>query len=202
MEIDSGSSAREIEKAFDDILRDMRKLEIEYQMFFNGARDLPPFDLRRKLDSTITRLRNQSFRNYGHNYRFSSIATRYVTLTELWNKRCRIVEEEGTEAVSPTVRKKSRNIARGKDRNGSSPKRSAGFVIGDNGSDEAIGKMFRSYEAALKKCGSKKSPTLEGFKKTICKQTESILKKKKCKTVSYQIAIEDGKVKIKAKTGK
>ncbi len=199
MDINPQSSSQHIDQGLDELSRDIRKLEIDYQMYFNGGRELPPNDLRRKLDRTVLILRNFTFKNYALQFKFSSIASKYVSLCEIWNRRCRTIEE-GIEEAATLARKKKNEAASSGD---SLPSRSGSFEISaDGNNDDALQKMYNSYVAAAKKSGSQGKVSFDGFKNTIAKQTEAITKDKKCKTVGYQIAIEDGKVKIKAKTGK
>lgn len=204
LQLRQDSSSSEVEQALEELKILIRRLELEYQLYFNKARDIPPRQMRQKVDKLIRRYRNFTFRNYAHRFKFSTIAGKYVTIKEVWDKRMRMIEQ-GAETINTgmmggrRMKEKTEKKERPKLRPG---RDSDDFIVDDKGSvDDEVKRMYNSYKAALKKCGRNPGKvSFEGFKNTIVKQTESLKQKKGCDSVGYQIKIDDdNKVKIKAK---
>jgi hypothetical protein len=55
-------------KEFERIELGIRKLKVEYELYFNGAEKLPPVKLREELDRQVRRLSGMHFRNSGDRF--------------------------------------------------------------------------------------------------------------------------------------
>src|SRR5580765_5487891 len=77
-----------------DVIESMtRQLQIEWEKFFSGVEKKPPIDLKGRLEGLIRRYAYSEIRNNGERFRYQSLASRYSTFSELWNKRMRALEE-------------------------------------------------------------------------------------------------------------
>jgi hypothetical protein len=77
----------------DQIEKTIRQLGVEWDKFFAGLEKKPPHELRNRLDQMVKKYAYQELRNSTERFRYQSLATRYATFTELWNKRMRALEE-------------------------------------------------------------------------------------------------------------
>lgn len=71
----------------------LRKLEIEYNMYFGGQSTRPPLDTRRRLDQMIDRLDRAYITSSIDRFRLGSLQSRYATFSELWDRALRAREE-------------------------------------------------------------------------------------------------------------
>ena len=94
MEAETVSSA-EIEADIRKLETGLRQLKIQYDMFFNGALKVQPLELRHQLERIIKRYRNASMSKYATRFHFNTLVSRFNSLTELWGKTLRSIEEGG-----------------------------------------------------------------------------------------------------------
>ncbi len=71
----------------------LRKLETEYNMFFSGQRVRPPWEGRRRLETMLTRLDRATIASSVDRFRLGTLQSRFVTLSELWDRALRAREE-------------------------------------------------------------------------------------------------------------
>ncbi len=86
----AASLDREIAKLDDDI----RKLKIEFDIYFNGAAKRPPLEARARLDSLIRRVSDNRNLSYAQRYQLNSIVAKYTSYRELWRRNMRARGEE------------------------------------------------------------------------------------------------------------
>src|SRR5687767_13843797 len=64
----------------------IRKLKIDFDIFFNGAAKRPPLEARARLESQIKRISDDRTLNYGQRYRLNSLVSRFTAYRELWRR--------------------------------------------------------------------------------------------------------------------
>lgn len=65
---------------------DIRKLKIEFDIFFNGATKRPPLEARARLDSFIKRIADNRSLSYSQRYYFNTLVARFTSYRELWRR--------------------------------------------------------------------------------------------------------------------
>jgi len=74
---------------------DIRRLKIEYEVYFNGSTDRPPRDLVYRVESFIKRhTADQSGLSFGQRYKLNALAQKYAVQNALWKRRL-MEKEEG-----------------------------------------------------------------------------------------------------------
>ncbi len=72
----------------------LKALKIEFNRYFTGALDRPPYELQSGLEAIIRRqTANGSGRRTAEQFRFNSLVSRFHVLTEMWNRNVRNIEE-------------------------------------------------------------------------------------------------------------
>ena len=84
-----------IEEAIVRLEDSLRRLKVQYEMFFAGSLKRQPFDLRREVEQLINTHSNSAILNYAHRFQFNTLVSRYNALHQLWIKQLR-AREEGT----------------------------------------------------------------------------------------------------------
>ena len=73
---------------------DIRKLKIDFDIFFSGGAKRPPLEARARLDANIKRLADDRNLNYAQRYQFNTVVARFTSYRELWR---RMLKKRGEE---------------------------------------------------------------------------------------------------------
>src|SRR5712672_1412693 len=71
----------------------LRRLKIEYEIFFNNPQKRPPTDIEWKVLSLIRKFSDGNRMSFSQRYRYNEMAQRYAIYSDLWRKKHRIREE-------------------------------------------------------------------------------------------------------------
>ena len=86
--------AAAIEKQLAKLEDDVRRLKIDFDIFFNGAVKRPPLEARARLESQIKRLLDNRALTYAQRYKLNSLVARFTSYRELWRRTLRAKGEE------------------------------------------------------------------------------------------------------------
>jgi len=86
--------AAAIDKQLVKVEDDIRRLKIEFDIFFNGAVKRPPLEARARLESQIKRLLDNRGLSYAQRYKLNSLVARFTSYRELWRRTLRAKGEE------------------------------------------------------------------------------------------------------------
>src|SRR5579862_5556383 len=71
----------------------LRRLKIEYEIFFSNPQKRPPTDIEWKVLALLRKFSDGGRMNFAQRYRYNEIAQRYAVYSDLWRKKSRIREE-------------------------------------------------------------------------------------------------------------
>ncbi|MCA1815923.1 MAG: hypothetical protein LC746_05865 [Acidobacteria bacterium] len=173
---------------------DLRKLKVEYDIFFNGAAKRPPFDTKSRVETIIKRIFDERKLTYAQRYRYNTLVARYVALRELWRRNTQD-REEGRDPIAAA------RAALGKGGEPAERERHATFVCADGRSDkETVRGLFDALVEAKRACGEPTDDlSFAKFHRMVASQTDKLKKKLGCERVRYSIYTEGGAVSFKAK---
>src|SRR5438105_3479041 len=72
---------------------DIRRLKVEFDIYFNGAARRPPYDTKNRVETIIKRLGDDRSLSYAQRYHFNSLASRYNAFRDLWRRTLQGREE-------------------------------------------------------------------------------------------------------------
>lgn len=75
---------------------DIRKLKIEFDVYFNGGSKRPPLEARARLEANMKCLADDRKLNYAQRYQLNAVVSRYTSYRELWR---RLLKKRGEEIV-------------------------------------------------------------------------------------------------------
>lgn len=75
---------------------DIRRLKIDFDIYFNGGAKRAPLEARARLESNIKRISDDRTLSYAQRYRFNTIVARFTSFRELWR---RLLKQKGEELV-------------------------------------------------------------------------------------------------------
>jgi hypothetical protein len=175
---------------------DMRRLKIEYDIYFNGASKRPPYDTKSRVETVIKRLGDDRTLNFAQRYRYNALTARYNSFRELWRRTIQ-GREEGRDAAANS-RASSRVSSSVEARKQTSE---STFVCSDARDD--VGTVKEIYDAlieAKRKCGEPTDDlSFPRFHRLIATKTDNLKEHLGCHSVRFSIDVEDGRVNFKAK---
>lgn len=195
----------------------LRRLKIEYEIFFNNPAKRPPADIEWKVVSIIRKFSESKRMSFSQRYRYNEMAQRYAIQSDLWRKKMRI-REEGYRRPADAIlsvqgvrlneeRAAKRNPVYGlqtKPANGpaDAPEDSKPFSLQCSGATverNQVASLYKALTEAKIKSGEKLSGNFDSFEAFVKKKTSEIQKKHGCDTVVYSVELHDGVAKLKAK---
>ena len=172
-----------VSDALDQLDRDIQKLRVDFERFFNGALPFPPEELRGRVQAQLRNLRGMTMLTAVDNFRLGDFEARFNSYNELFNRRLRDTEE-------------GRQLVRGAP--SPAPRRydpQAGILVGDGVDPEAVEALYQGLAASP---GGPRFD-LDSFQTYLTRQVAAIREKTGCTQVQFRLATEDGKVKLKAR---
>jgi len=73
---------------------DIRKLKIEFDIYFNGASKRPPLESRARVDAYIKRVSDNRNLTFAQRYLFNTLVARFVSYRELWRRQLKAKGED------------------------------------------------------------------------------------------------------------
>ena len=71
----------------------LRRLKIEYEIYFNNPTKKPPTDVEWKVLSLLRKFSDGGRMSFSQRFRYNEMAQRYAIYSDLWRKKARIREE-------------------------------------------------------------------------------------------------------------
>ncbi len=199
----------------------LRRLKIEYEIFFNNPAKRPPTDVEWKVLSLIRKFSDGTRMSFPQRYRYNEMAQRYAVQSDLWRKKMRIREEgyrRPQEAIlsvrgvrASEAREAKHHQAYGLSRPAQeaaaeAPSGGEGgeqpFAVQCSGTaleQQKVERLYKALTEAKQKSGEKISGDLNSFASFVKKKTSEIRKQHGCEAVEYSIEMQAGQVRLKAK---
>jgi hypothetical protein len=174
----------------------LRRLKVEYDIFFNGHRKKPPEDLRLRLEKLGKRLAESSGMSFAQRFRYNTLIGRYYVLRDLW-RRTLAEMEASLEAKEEAPRGGGKKAAAQKE----TAEKEIRISIADPKADQE--EVRRLYESLtnLQENRPNAAPVMpySQFAEFIARQTQKIKQKSGCARVLFTLAVEGDSVKFTAK---
>ena len=172
---------------------DIRRLRVEFDIFFNGAAKRPPYDTKGRVETLLKRLGDDRTLNYAQRYRYNSLCARYNAFRDLW-RRTMQGREEGRDAVSAARASQKREVTETK-------VEPASFVCGDPHHEvELVKNLYNSLIEAKRHCGEPTDDlSFPKFHRLIASKADGIKQQRGCDRVRFSVAVVEGHVSFKAR---
>ncbi|HET9696765.1 MAG TPA: MXAN_5187 C-terminal domain-containing protein [Terriglobales bacterium] len=184
----------------------IRKLKIEYDIFFGGGSKRPPTDLDWRVQSTLKKFSDSQRLTFAQRFKFNTIQQKYAIYSDLWRKKVSIKEEgfrrpadailsiQGIRSEEPVPKKQPQSV-----KEGFEPLK---VRIGDpNAEITTVRTLFDALTNARQHASDQSSgpATFDSFASFVRKKTTEIRSHYKCEHVEYEVELASGKVKLKAR---
>jgi len=193
----------------------LRRLKIEYEIFFNNPSKRPPTDIEWKVLSLLRKFSDGVRMNFGQRYRYNEMAQRYAIYSDLWRKKSRIREEgyrrpqdallsvQGVRVAEEELKPHHHPVYglshAAAVQEGEVPSQPFTLHDVDLSEREQVERLYNTLIAAKKKVGEAVSGNFDSFAAFVCKKTGQIRKQYHCESVEYTVEVAGGHVKLRAK---
>lgn len=171
---------------------DIRRLKMEFDIYFNGAAKRPPYDTKGRVETHIKRLGDDRTLSFAHRYRYNSLAARYTAFSDLWRRTMR-GREEGRDSVST-----ARAIANQEAVYGFV---STSLVCIDAHKDvETVKLLYKALVKAKEGCSESVDDfSFPRFHRLIASKVDGLKERLGCDSVRFSVDVEGGHVSFKAR---
>jgi hypothetical protein len=203
----------------------LRRLKIEYEVYFSNPTKKPPTDIEWKVLSLLRKFSDGGRMSFSQRFRYNEMAQRYAVYSDLWRKKGRIREEGyrrpqdailSVQGVRPTEHEKEHKVyglshaaVAGV---GAETSSSASLPTIDREAQpltvqcsdaraerDKVEKLFLALTEAKRKAGESVSGNMDSFTSFVQKKTDQIRKQYGCESVEYTVEMQEGHVRLKAR---
>jgi hypothetical protein len=198
----------------------LRRLKIEYEIYFSNPSKKAPSDIEWKVSSLIKKFSEGGRLNFAQRFRYNEMAQRYAMYSDLWRKKGRIREEGYRRPQDAILSVQGVRTAE------HAPQHHPAYGVGGGAAAAAaaaapaqaqaeeplriecsdarsekdrVEKLYQALSEAKKKAGEQVTGNLDSFSSFVEKKTSQIRKQYGCESVEYTVEVQDGQVKLKAK---
>jgi len=188
----------------------LRRLKVEYDIFFGGGSKKPPSDVEWRVQNLLRKYSDGSKLNYAQRFRFNTIQQRYALFAALWKQKLQIKEEGyrrpqdamlGIQGMRGEEQHAAEEALKHLDEAALKPGDHTFCVdCSDVESDQdKVQALFQALAEARKRSGDNSSGTFDSFKSFVRTKTAQLRKQYGCQAVEYSVEVKEGQVKLKAK---
>ena len=185
----------------------LRRLKIEYEIYFNNPAKKPPTDVEWKALSLLRKF-SEAKLNFAQRYRYNEMAQRYAIYSDLWRKKSRI-REEGYRRPQDALlsiqglrheEQEPQPQVFGVGHATVAAEKPFTMECSDASAErDQVEKLYLALTAAKTKAGEAVSGNLDSFAAFMQKKTDQIRKQYGCHAVEYSVEMQEGQVRLKAK---
>jgi hypothetical protein len=184
-----------VEEQLKRLEEDIRRLKIEFDVYFNGAVKRAPYDTKMRVEAHIKRLGDDRSLTFAQRYHYNSLAARYAAFRDMWRRTLQ-GREEGRDAGA-AARANARASAVGS-------VEKATFVCADGHKDlRTVKQLYDALVEAKRKCGeATEDLSFPRFHRLIAAKTDNLKEHLGCERVLFSVAVDSGHVSFKARADK
>ena len=182
-----------IEDRLSRLEEDIRRLKVEYDIYFSGGSKRPPYDTKLRVETQLKRIADDRSLNFAQRFHYNTLATRYNSFREVWRRTLKS-REEGRDAF--TVHR-AETEAKQKE----APFKPSTFKCSDVRHDvQTIKGVYDALIDAKRACGeSAQDLSFAKFHRLVVERTEAMKEKIGTDRVVFSVDVEGGHVSFKAK---
>jgi hypothetical protein len=188
----AGENLPTVDEHLTRLEEDIRRLKVEFDIYFNGAAKRPPYDTKGRVETLMKRLGDDRTLSFAQRYRFNSLTARYTAFRDLW-RRTMQGREEGRDPASAARASAKQEAVEGFTR--------TTLVCSDANKDvETVKHLYNALVEAKTKCGEPTEDfSFPRFHRLIASKADSLKEKLGCERVCFSVDVEGGHVSFKAR---
>jgi hypothetical protein len=188
----------------------IRRLKVEYDVFFGGGSKKPPADTEFRVQSLLKKFSDSQRLSFAQRFKYNSIAQRYALFSDLWRQKMKIKEEgyrrpqDAVLGIAGMRREEEVAAAEAMEEQPEGKVAAEPFKVHCSDVEaehENVQKLFNAMLDARKQSGEAGGAggNFDSFKAFVKKKTEQIRKDYGCHSVEYSVEVENGQVRLKAR---
>ncbi len=197
----------------------LRRLKIEYEVYFSNPTKKPPTDIEWKVLSLLRKFSDGGRMNFSQRFRYNEMAQRYAIYSDLWRKKGRIREEGyrrpqdallSVQGVRPEDHQPQHHPVYGLSHAASGAAAGTAAAKAQDGpltiqcsdaqaESEKVQALYRALADAKTHSGEVQTGNFDSFQAFVQKKTAQIRKQYGCSAVEYSVDTRDGQVRLKVK---
>ena len=180
----------------------VRRLKVEYDIYFGGGARRAPTDLDWRVQGLIKKYSDSQKLTAQQRFKYNTVVQRYATYSDLWRQKLRIREEgyrrpqdallgiQGLRPVGTAPSPQRTGLA-------DTPKQVAVLLFADSDELEGIRELYQAIQGGAG--GDKaRGGSLEAFAAFLRAKTKEIQNTYGCSGVKYTVEVKNGRAQIKA----
>jgi hypothetical protein len=166
----------------------IRRLQIEYEAYFNGGAPRPPNDTLYRVEQAIKKYSSDASKlNFSQRFRFNQLLQRYAVHSDLWRKRVRN-KEEGRDSV-----------ARRRASESALPLETQVVCRDPDREEEKVNRLLQALVEAKQRAGERTDDIDPSrFKQFVREKTMQLKRELGCGSVQFTVTVKDGRVRFTA----
>ena len=176
-----------IDQELDRFEYEVRRLKVEYDIYFNGGTIRPPIETKGRVETSIKRLYDTRGLTFVQRFRYNGLVARYNVMRELWRRQTQDREEIGRPPTTEAQTAVREHIA-------------AIRCHDPQLEPEKVSELYDRLVAAKRECGERLGAlSLEIFTQFITSRAEYIKDHLATEAVDFVVGVDNGRVKFAAR---
>jgi hypothetical protein len=170
---------------------DIRRLKIEFDIYFNGASKRPPYDTKNRIETTFKRIADDRTLSFAQRFRYNTLMARFTAFRELW-RRTMQGREDGRDPASQH---------RAAQHEEQSEEFRSTVICADAHNDlSTVRELYDALVEAKRRCNEPLDDlSFPRFHHLIASKTDALKERLNCDRVRFSVDVEGGRVNFKAK---
>lgn len=181
-----------VEEQLKRLEEDIRRLKIEFDVYFNGGTKRAPYDTKMRVEAHIKRLGDDRSLTFAQRYHYNSLGARYAAFRDMW-RRTMQGREEGRDAGAAARASARADAVNSVER--------TSFICADGHKDlKTVKDLYEALVEAKRKCGeATEDLSFPRFHRLIAAKTDNLKEHLGCDRVLFSVDVDGGHVSFKAK---
>ncbi len=186
----------------------IRKLKIEYDVYFAGGAKKPPEDVEWRIRNVLKKFSDGRSLTMQQQFRYNTLAQKFAVLSDLWRRKLKIKEEGyrrpqdallAIQGLRPDEEHAAAE-ALGLTEKGAAHRGKPHFEFADPRAELAKAQgLYEALVEARRRNGVPPGPDFDSFRAFLSRKTTEIRTQFGCASVEYSIELENGEVRLKAR---
>jgi len=187
----------------------LRKLKIEYDIYFSGGAKKPPEDVEWRIRNTVKRYSEGRNLTSQQHFRYNTLAQKYAVFSDLWRRKLKIKEEgyrrpQDALLAIQGLRSEEEHAAAAAlglvEEKTVPPSNLPQFEFAEPQAElDKAQVLYQALVEARNRAGVAPGPDFDSFREFLSKKTTEVRTQFGCSSVEYSIELENGQVRLKAR---